>query len=195
MAKEITSVQLYINSQEYDSYVAYCVALEKDLNIEVIDVSTLTEPFSQKTPTLKYQGLIIDNRALITEYLEERFPYPPLYPFVPILKAQCRDWCSQITNLIEGLSNKLPMKKTESYLKISQYLEELEVALEDQEYLMGEEFNIVDLMIGSMIFLAGPENITVKNNHKVLIRYLKKLLKRTSLRNLYNKLYLKRVPL
>lgn len=191
MAKEITNIQLYVAAGEYDSYVAHCVALEKDLNIEIIEKLSSSDSSIKKTPTLKLPELIIDDRELITEYLEERFPYPPLYPFVPLLKAKCRDWCVKVAALVESISNKnLKYINESDLLKINAYLVDLEVELEDQEYLMGEDFNMVDLMVGSMIFLASPSNIKIKNSHKVLISYFKKLLKRSSLRSLYgHKLY------
>ena len=61
-------------------------------------------------PTLIDRDLMINQSNIIMEYLDERFPHPPLLPVYPVAKAKSRlmmhrlekDWYSQIQLIKAG---------------------------------------------------------------------------------------------
>ena len=80
----------------------------RDLPEDLIDLN----PYSS-LPTLVDRDLVLYNSRVIMEYLEERFPHPPLMPVGPVARAQTRlalfrvenDWYP-LAEIIETKSEK-----------------------------------------------------------------------------------------
>ena len=118
---------------------------------EILDVNP-----DGSLPLLIDRELSLYNSALIVEYLDERFPHPPLLPVYPVARANCRtlmlridrEWCPMIDALIEGKkSEKELMKIREALLheisSIAPTFKEfkLNYDLLVNEYLEGKEFS------------------------------------------------------
>ncbi len=69
-------------------------------------VTFLDEPGAQEdlavlnpaatTPTFSDRNMVLTEPRIIMEYLDDRFPHPPLMPVDPIGKAQAREWLLRI---------------------------------------------------------------------------------------------------
>jgi glutathione S-transferase len=73
------------------------VLAEKGVEIEIIEVVPGRYPEDlldlnpyHSLPTLVDRDLVLYDSRVIIEYLDERFPHPPLMPVDPILRAQFR---------------------------------------------------------------------------------------------------------
>ncbi|HAC35049.1 MAG TPA: stringent starvation protein A, partial [Gammaproteobacteria bacterium] len=73
------------------------VANEKDINMEVAWVDEFDLPAevlelnpANDVPVLVDRDLVLYHSAVIMEYLDERFPHPPLMPIDPVTRAQAR---------------------------------------------------------------------------------------------------------
>jgi len=53
-------------------------------------------------PTLVHQGRVVIESTLIIEYLDERFPEPPLMPVDPYERAQARLWMKRIDDTLHA---------------------------------------------------------------------------------------------
>ncbi len=102
------------------------VLAEKGVNVEIkyVDPKELPEdlidlnPY-QSVPTLVDRELVLYNARIIMEYLDERFPHPPLLPVYPVMRAKSRlmmqrieqDWYSFILSLnVSVTMNSKPVK-------------------------------------------------------------------------------------
>ena len=73
------------------------VLAEKSLNIDIVDVDDENLPEDlldlnpyNSVPTLVDRDLVLYGTGVIIEYLDERFPHPPLMPVDPVTRAQFR---------------------------------------------------------------------------------------------------------
>jgi RNA polymerase-associated protein len=92
--------------------------LRKDITVDVIDIdpADLPEDLSDinpynSVPTLVDRDLVLYDSRVIIEYLDERFPHPPLMPVDPVSRAQARlalyrvenDWYTLIDDIESGM--------------------------------------------------------------------------------------------
>lgn len=90
------------------------VLAEKGINFEVTDVEIDKLPEDlldlnpyHSVPTLVDRELVLYDSQVIIEYLDERFPHPPLMPVDPVSRAKSRlalhridqDWYPQVDEL------------------------------------------------------------------------------------------------
>jgi len=94
-----------------------CLDFDEQLIQDNMEILRKLNPYCY-TPTFVDRELILYNANIITEYIDERFPHPPLMPINPILKAKTRlliyrvnkDWFKTlyyILNLRNNLSENL----------------------------------------------------------------------------------------
>jgi len=110
-----TSIGLYSDPSSADSHRVRLVLAEKGINVEVVEVSAdgpqpedlaALNPYAE-TPTLVDRDLSLYDARVICEYLDERFPHPPLMPIDPVSRAKAklvisrieRDWYDLLTHL------------------------------------------------------------------------------------------------
>jgi len=91
------STTLYSASQELESHAVRFIMAHKSIEREVVEVSFEEMPEEvlelnpcETLPTLFDRGMVLYDLSVIMEYLDERFPFPPLLPVDPIEKAEKR---------------------------------------------------------------------------------------------------------
>ena len=91
------STTLYSASQELESHAVRFNMAHKSIEREVIEVKLEDMPEEvlelnpcETLPTLFDRGMVLYDLSVIMEYLDERFPFPPLLPVDPIEKADKR---------------------------------------------------------------------------------------------------------
>lgn len=108
-------------------------------------------------PTLVDRELVLFNPRIIMEYLDERFPHPPLMPVYPVSRGQCRlnmyrieqDWYSQI-----DIVNKNP-ESAEGKKALAQLKEDvlaLAPIFAAKPYFMSDDFSLVDCYIAPLLW-------------------------------------------
>src|SRR3954462_12188021 len=90
------------------------VIAEKAIEIEIVDVAPGKYPEDlldlnpyHTTPTLIDRDLVLYDSRVIMEYLDERFPHPPLMPVDPVSRARARLALYQIEHDWYDLARKL----------------------------------------------------------------------------------------
>lgn len=88
---------LFSSPTSLQSHRVRCVLAEKGINVEVVDVDPAQPPEDlidlnpyQTIPTLLDRDLVLYDAGVITEYLDERYPHPPLMPVDPVSRARLR---------------------------------------------------------------------------------------------------------
>jgi glutathione S-transferase len=70
-------------------------------------------------PTLVHDGVVIIESDDIIEYLDERFPDPPLQPAAPALRAQVHEWLKHATGIhVRGVKTWIYFNKMRTALKM-----------------------------------------------------------------------------
>lgn len=124
------ATRLYSDSSQYSHRVRIVIA-EKSIDAEIVyvDPADKSEEVSEVSPqgtlpALRDRELNLFEHGVIMEYLNDRFPYPPLLPVYPVARAQSRllmhqmqiDWCTPADLLLSSKGNQKTRNKTRKSL-------------------------------------------------------------------------------
>lgn len=154
---------LYSGASDLYSHRTRVVLAEKGVTFDVIEVnpddlpSELLElnPYST-VPTLVDRDLVLYKSQIIMEYLDERFPHPPLLPVYPVARAKMRlmiaridkDWYSLVDSAMNGDSESAQAARKQ----LSEYLLALVPALSSSKFFLSEEFSLLDCCIAPVLW-------------------------------------------
>jgi len=180
-------------SSQYSHRVRIVLA-EKGVTVDIEDIdskSVTQEVFEANPygtlPTLVDRDLALYESKVVMEYLDERFPHPPLLPVYPVARAQSRlwihrierDWCTLVDTIIDNPESKKSQAARkefrESLISISDIFSEM-------PFFMSEEFTLVDCCLAPMLWRLPQLGIDLPNNRqtKSLLDYLERLFDRPS---------------
>jgi glutathione S-transferase len=156
----------------------------KGLDVEWVDVdpadrTPVREVSGQDlVPVLEEDGRILHDSPAILEYLEERYPDPPLYPRDPARRAEATlliDWFNRVWKRPPNLITLRPddERAPEWADALERSRDVFEALLTGRSYLLGDEFTALDaiafpfLKYGLIFDSADDERF-----HRVLIEHL-----------------------
>ena len=94
LANRRSAILLFSLPDCLHSHRTRLVIKEKEISAELheIDISNISEEIKSISPyddfpTLVDRELVLQNSRVIIEYLDERFPHPPLLPVDPVARA------------------------------------------------------------------------------------------------------------
>ena len=97
IANRRSVMTLYSDETCPQSHRVRMVLAEKGMNVEIVNIDPDNLPEDlidlnpyQSVPTLLDRELVLYDPQVITEYLDERFPHPPLMPVDPVSRARSR---------------------------------------------------------------------------------------------------------
>ncbi|MDO8954281.1 MAG: stringent starvation protein SspA [Gammaproteobacteria bacterium] len=158
--------------------------VEVDLNNKPNELFELN-PYGT-VPTLVDRDLVLYESSIILEYLEERFPHPPLMPVYPVARARNRlmmlrvdrDWYSLVKD-INHAETKAQAEKARKELYDS--LLSVAPVFGDSPYFLSEEFTLVDCSLAALLWRLPSYGINLPAEQgKPIIKYAEKLFKRES---------------
>jgi stringent starvation protein A len=183
---------LYSGAIDIHSHRVRIVLAEKGVSYEVINVESRGKPEDLfelnpygSVPTLVDRELALYEPNIITEYLDERFPHPPLMPVYPVARAKARliiyrfdrEWGPLIRKLEAGKANDLRAAAKE----LTSYLVQLIPVFNSSTFFMGDEFTLVDCCIAPVLWRLPIWGITLTPAEaKVINKYADRVFQRDS---------------
>ncbi len=184
---------LFADKIDIYSHQVRIVLAEKGVayEIENVQTSSISEDLMEinprgTIPTLVDRDLVLSNARIIMEYLDERFPHPPLMPVYPVLRAQCRlnmhriqkDWYSLI-----DFVNKDP--STPEARKVLNQLREEILALgsvfAETTYFLSDDFSLVDCYVAPLLWRMHNLGVEFTGaGSKAVKAYMSRVFKRDS---------------
>ena len=174
-----TSMALFSDPMDHYSHRVRIVMEEKGVTSEIIDSdandlsSEILEvsPYAE-LPVLVDRDVCLYDSLILMEYLDERFPHPPLLPVYPVSRAHIRlfikriekDWCGIFDELISGTSTEAKAKKLRAELK-SQILGMSQI-LKEKPYFMSDEFSLVDCCIAPILWRLPLIDVELQKDAK-----------------------------
>lgn len=174
-----SSMVLFHNEIGHQSHKVRIVLSEKGItaDLEALDPENLPKEILEVNPK-GFLPLLIDRELalyksqLIVEYLDERFPHPPLLPVYPVSRAHIRlfikriekDWCVIFDELISGKAKESKAKKLRTELK-SQILGMSQI-LKEKPFFMSDEFSLVDCCIAPILWRLPLVDIELQKDTK-----------------------------
>ena len=168
------------------------VLAEKNINIDITSVvgPDLPEDLMDVNPyhtlpTLIDRDLVLYDSRVIIEYLDERFPHPPLMPVYPVSRGRSRLMMFRVENDWYSLAKVILTGSNEEAEKARQELKEslLSVApiLNEAPYFMSEEFSLVDCYLAPLLWRLPAFGIELTGQgSKELKTYMLRLFERDS---------------
>ena len=187
-----SSMTLFSDPSSQYSHRVRIVLAEKGVTVDIedIDANNVTQEILEANPygtlpTLVDRDLALYESKVVMEYLDERFPHPPLLPVYPVARAQSRlwvhrlerDWCGLVDVILANPESKKSeaMRKefVESLISISDIFVEM-------PYFMSEEYTLVDCCLAPMLWRLPQLGIEIPNTRqtKPLLAYIKRLFER-----------------
>ena len=174
-----TSMALFSDPLDHYSHRVRIVMAEKGVTGEIIDsdLDSLSDellevsPYSE-LPVLVDRDVCLYDSVVLMEYLDERFPHPPLLPVYPVSRAQIRlfiqriqkDWCEMFDTLVSAKLSDSELKKIRQEFK-SQIIA-LSPILKEKPFFMSEDFSLVDCCIAPILWRLPLIGIELQKDTK-----------------------------
>jgi len=164
------------------------------VDIEGIDSAAVSEELAQlnpygTAPTLVDRDLCLYDSKVIMEYLDERFPHPPLMPVYPVARALSRqymqrierDWCVHVDFIVEKGDTKAA-DQARKLLRDS--LLGVAPIFSDKPYFMNDEFTLVDCCLAPVLWRLEQLHVDIPLGRpaRPLLEYMKRIFARPSFR-------------
>lgn len=192
LANRRSAILLFTFPDCLDSHRTRLVIKEKEIAAELheVDTNNLTEelkiisPYND-FPTLVDRELILQNSRVIIEYLDERFPHPPLLPVNPVARAKFRialhriedQWYPEFNNSYKNgtLTDSFKEKIKNYFLEITPFISD--------KFFMSDDFGLVDCSLAPLLWRMKHLNVEIPENKKIIEKYAERIFSRESFQN------------
>ena len=134
-------------------------------------------------PTLVERDLVLYDARIIIEYLDERFPHPPLHQMDPVSRANARmlikrldqDWYA----LLDDITKAGEKKAAKSKKQLRESLIEAVPAFEARPFFMSDEFSLIDCALAPLLWRLGHYGIDLPKQADPIMQYAHRIFKRS----------------
>ncbi|QJR80256.1 stringent starvation protein A [Alteromonas pelagimontana] len=190
-ANKRSIMTLFSDTIDIYSHQVRIVLAEKGVGVEIsyTDPNNLPEdlidlnPYGT-VPTLVDRELVLYKSHIIMEYLDERFPHPPLMPVYPVSRGQSRlmmhrvesDWYSLAAQIFRGEGDVETARN-----ELREALLSLAPVFAEMPYFMSEEFSLVDCYLAPLLWRLPALNIELTGaGSKEVNGYMTRIFSRSS---------------
>lgn len=183
-----SSMTFYSDPTSHYSHRVKIVLAEKGVAVEIHDLEpdnlpedvTSLNPYNS-LPTLLDRELVLYEPNVMMEYLDERFPHPPLLPVYPVARAQSRlwmyriekDWAPLVANILADNDADASRKALKDSLVATSPI------FKEMPYFMSEEFSIVDCCVAPILWRLPLLGIELpEKTCKPMLAYMERLFER-----------------
>lgn len=187
-----TIMSLYSDSDDIYSHQVRIVLAEKGVTAEIIpaklgeiqqDLLALN-PYCS-APTLIDRDLVLYDARIIMEYLDERFPHPPLLPVYPVARAEVRKMMYRIDRdwyqLVEKIRSDHQVEEAREQLL--QSLLAVEPVFASKPYFLSDEFSLLDCVLGPLLWRLPQLGVVLPESSKPIQNYMKLVFQRDSFKS------------
>lgn len=183
---------LYSGATDIYSHRVRIVLAEKGVSYEVVNVDSRSKPEDLlelnpygSVPTLVDRELALYEPNIITEYLDERFPHPPLMPVYPVARAKARLIIHRFDREWGPIIKKLELAKgvdiKTSAKELTSYLMQLMPVFNSSPYFLGDEFTLIDCCLAPVLWRLPLWGVTLTPSEtKILNKYTDRVFNRDS---------------
>ena len=189
-----SSMVFFSDPSSHYSHRVRIVLAEKGVTVDLVEADSAHPPAEladinpyNSLPTLVDRELELYDSHVMMEYLDERFPHPPLLPVYPVARAESRlfmrrierDWCTLMESIQNSRSDNVVKKATkelrESILGIAPIFAE-------KPFFMNDEFTLVDCCIAPILWRLPSLGVDIRpsKQSKPLLAYMDSLFGRDS---------------
>lgn len=191
VANKRSIMTLYSGAVDILSHRVRIVLAEKGVSADVVSTDKTEKledlleinPYGT-TPTLLDRELVLYDANIIMEYLDERFPHPPLMPVYPVARAKTRlmiyridrEWSDLVRVIEAGKAADAQVAAKE----LRNYLIKLAPVFNSSAFFLNEEFSLVDCCIAPILWRLPSWDITLPPEAKAVSKYAERMFARDS---------------
>ena len=180
IANKKSVMTLFSSGNDLYSHRVRIVLAEKGISFETVDVDSTNPPEDLMelnpygmVPTLVDRDLVLYDAQVIMEYLDERFPHPPLMPVDPVSRAQSRmtlsriqrDWDSCVDRIEQGKDKEKAAKElSDSLIVVSPIFEQ-------KPFFLSDEFSLLDCALAPILWRLPSYGIELPLAARALTKY------------------------
>jgi RNA polymerase-associated protein len=189
-----SSMTFFSDNTSHYSHRVRIVLAEKGVTVDMIESDAAHPPAEladlnpyNSLPTLVDRDLVLYESKVMMEYLDERFPHPPLLPVYPVARAESRlyihriekDWCSLVDAIQHTRSDNVIKKSTK---ELRESIMGIAPIFAEKPFFMSEEFTLVDCCIAPILWRLPSLGIDIRSSKqsKPLLAYMDALFSRES---------------
>ena len=190
-----SSMTYFSDSRDHFSHCVRIVMAEKGVKADMVEVdpNNIPEELSEinpynSVPTMLDRDLTLyEETNIMMQYLDERFPHPPLLPVTPVARAKSRqfiyrierDWYPLI-RIITQSKNKEAVAGAAKELRES--LISIAPIFAETPYFMSDDFTLVDCCLIPILWRLRAMGIELPHTRQVepLHKYMERMFKRES---------------
>ncbi|AHF01886.1 stringent starvation protein A [Thiomicrospira aerophila AL3] len=181
---------LFSDPRSPNSHRVRLVAKEKDIPMDVIEVDpdNLPEDLVElnpyaSLPTLVDRDLILYDAQVIIEYLDERYPHPPLMSVDPISKARSRQQLRQIETEWYPLVETIVRNENADAVKVArrdltERLIQMIPVFAHRPFFMSDDYTLVDASLAVLLWRLPSLGIDLPKSAKAITDYSNRLMER-----------------
>jgi stringent starvation protein A len=177
----------YSDPADHYSHRVRIVLAEKGVSAEIISVEKDRYPAKllevnpyASLPTLVDRDLALYESTVVMEYLDERYPHPPLLPVYPVARANSRllihriqrDWCAQVDLILDPRSKEAARAVARKELRES--LTGVSPLFADKAYFLSDELSLVDCCLLPILWRLPVLGIELPKPAKPLLDYMER---------------------
>jgi stringent starvation protein A len=148
------------------SHSARIVLAEKGISVDVVDVTdgscygdgALPNPY-EGVPTLVDRDFVLSDARVIIEYLDERYPHPPLMPVDPVGRATVRLLIQRVEREWYTLMGRLARPDGQEVdgmrRKMTQSVNVVAPLFAKKLFLLSDEFSLADCYVAPVLWRLG----------------------------------------
>ena len=189
-----SSMTFFSDGSDHYSHRVRIVLCEKGVAVDIVEckANELPEDVAAQNPynslpTLLDRELVLYEPNVMMEYLDERFPHPPLLPVYPVARAESRlfmhriqrDWCVLVDRILadEGTDAELDAARKE----LRDSLVTISPIFAEKPFFMSDEFTLVDCCLAPILWRLPQLGIELPEAQtKPLQDYMQRLFERES---------------
>ena len=153
---------LFSDPSSLQSHRVRLVLAEKNVTCDIVDVDPLDLPEDVidlnpygTAPTLVDRDLALYDARIVCEYIDERFPHPPLLPVDPVSRANTRqymfrvenDWYPLVDQILAGGKGATRARK-----ELKEGLIAAAPVFAANPFFMSEEYSLVDATLAPLLW-------------------------------------------
>jgi RNA polymerase-associated protein len=177
----------YSDPADHYSHRVRIVLAEKGVAAEVISVDKNQYPAKllevnpyASLPTLVDRDLALYESTVVMEYLDERYPHPPLLPVYPVARGNSRllihriqrDWCVLVDQILDSRSK--DSIKVQARKELRESLTGVSPLFADKPFFLSDEMSLVDCCLLPILWRLPVLGIELPKQAKPLLDYMER---------------------
>ncbi len=191
IANKKSVMTLFSGGSSIYSHRTRMVLAEKGISVDVIEVGADGKPEDLlelnpygSVPTLVDRDLVLYDSQVIMEYLDERFPHPPLMPVDPVSRARTRLMLYRINKDIYSLVDRIDSGEGVDQAKkeLAENLVAISPVFDQKPFFMSDEFSLMDCALAPVLWRLKVYGVELPDQAKAVSKYAKRVFDRAAFR-------------